>query len=79
MRAVIDSGPCIRTLQIDYDDEVEAETGEGVREEARALAADIGRALAVPPAERLRDGLRVVIAGPPNAGKSSLFNALIGS
>jgi tRNA modification GTPase len=26
--------------------------------------------------ERLRDGLRVVIAGAPNAGKSTLFNAL---
>ncbi len=26
--------------------------------------------------ERLRNGLRVVIAGPPNAGKSSLMNAL---
>jgi tRNA modification GTPase len=29
-----------------------------------------------PPAERLRDGVRVVVAGPPNAGKSSLINAL---
>ncbi|MDX2263345.1 MAG: tRNA uridine-5-carboxymethylaminomethyl(34) synthesis GTPase MnmE [Hyphomicrobiales bacterium] len=28
--------------------------------------------------EILRDGLRVVIAGPPNAGKSSLLNALAG-
>ena len=26
--------------------------------------------------ERLRDGVHVVIAGPPNAGKSSLLNQL---
>jgi tRNA modification GTPase len=33
--------------------------------------------LAAPLAEKLRDGLRVVIAGPPNSGKSTLLNALV--
>jgi tRNA modification GTPase len=32
-----------------------------------------------PEGERLREGALVVIAGPPNAGKSSLFNALLGA
>ena len=29
--------------------------------------------------ERIRDGVRVVIVGPPNSGKSTLFNTLLGS
>ncbi len=41
-----------------------------------ALADDLGAWLARPRAEILRDGFRVVLAGPPNAGKSTLFNAL---
>jgi tRNA modification GTPase len=43
----------------------------------RPLADEIGTALAgADRGERLRDGLCVVIAGPPNAGKSTLLNRL---
>jgi tRNA modification GTPase len=62
---------------IDYDGEMEDLAP--VAPDIAALLSEIGHALDNPPAERLRDGLRVVISGPPNAGKSSLFNAILGT
>ena len=44
-----------------------------------ALAGALDATLAAPAAETLREGYRVALAGPPNAGKSTLFNALIES
>jgi tRNA modification GTPase len=65
---------------LDFSDE--GEVGEawpvGWAAAVADLADEIDMALARPAAERLRDGLRVVIAGPPNAGKSSLLNWLAG-
>lgn len=43
------------------------------------LRGDLADWLSRPRAEALREGFRVVIAGPPNAGKSTLFNALVES
>ncbi len=63
---------------IDYDGEDDVLPWTERENDLDRLAAEIAAALAAPPAERLRDGLRVVIAGPPNAGKSTLFNALAG-
>jgi tRNA modification GTPase len=52
---------------------------EKVDQAATAIDESLKALLATAPAgELIREGAIVVIAGPPNAGKSSLFNALLG-
>lgn len=64
---------------LDFADEDDADTlPEDFATRREALWSEIAGALSRPRAERLREGVRVVLAGPPNSGKSSLFNALIG-
>lgn len=63
---------------LDFSDEDDVSSRDGATDgKIETLIASIDDTLAAPPAERLRDGVRVVIAGQPNAGKSSLINALI--
>lgn len=40
------------------------------------IAAEIADVIAAPPVERWQEGWRIVVAGPPNAGKSTLVNLL---
>lgn len=62
---------------LDHSDEDDVEHDAQVHL-AADLATEIERVIARPPVERLRDGIRIVLAGPPNAGKSTLFNSLAG-
>jgi tRNA modification GTPase len=64
-------------VRIDYDDEGDTPTvAPDIGTPLRALSDEMRNVVAAPPIERVRDGISVVIAGPPNAGKSTLINAL---
>ncbi len=65
-------------LDFAEEDDVASDTAafDAIVSEIAALAAQIEAVVDAPPVERLKDGLRVVIGGPPNSGKSTLLNLL---
>jgi tRNA modification GTPase len=78
-RARIIEASALIEAGIDFSDEgdVSAELLAPARQRIMALLDEIEEVLAAQgKAERLRDGLVVAIAGPPNVGKSTLINQL---
>ena len=65
---------------IDFPDEdIDPDVNDSIIRRLEALSASIGNLIRTAEQGRvLREGLHVVISGPPNAGKSSLLNELVG-
>ncbi len=77
--ALIDALALVES-ELDFSDEADVSGGfdEALRQRLSLIIADIrGLLREAPASERLREGFTVLLLGPPNAGKSTLMNALV--
>jgi len=65
--------------ELDFSDEDDVTPAQlsVVQSAALDLATEMKNMLDRPRAEKLREGVRIVLGGPPNSGKSTLLNALV--
>jgi tRNA modification GTPase len=64
-------------LDFSDEDDVESQDTTNISIVCAQLHDAIKQLIDAPSAEKLRDGLRIVLGGPPNSGKSTLLNALV--